>query len=178
MPWMILTDSTLPKRLPLNLDSKNRCPLLHWTGMLRDSGELSGTPASVRKLTDEWELWTQGGLLPHLCVISETFCMYLSNKWLIDFFAGQVAWKRAVKGVREMCDVCDTTIFNLHWVCPRCGFGVCVDCYRMKRKNCQQGECEQTWVSSSPWHTGLKSFVGLWLIGFRSTGKLRFMVNS
>ncbi|KAM4707877.1 lysine-specific demethylase 3A isoform 2-T2 [Discoglossus pictus] len=46
-----------------------------------------------------------------------------------------VAWKRAVRGVREMCDVCDTTIFNLHWVCPKCGFGVCVDCYRMKKKS-------------------------------------------
>ncbi|MEE6511314.1 hypothetical protein FKM82_017799 [Ascaphus truei] len=47
----------------------------------------------------------------------------------------QVAWKRAVRGVREMCDVCDTTIFNLHWVCPKCGFGVCMDCYRMKKKS-------------------------------------------
>ncbi|XP_032736518.1 lysine-specific demethylase 3A isoform X3 [Lontra canadensis] len=61
-----------------------------------------------------------------------------------DHFCQMVAWKRAVKGVREMCDVCDTTIFNLHWVCPRCGFGVCVDCYRMKRKNCQQGVAYKT----------------------------------
>ncbi|XP_018426956.1 PREDICTED: lysine-specific demethylase 3A [Nanorana parkeri] len=50
-----------------------------------------------------------------------------------------VAWKRAVRGVREMCDVCDTTIFNLHWVCPKCGFGVCVDCYRMKKKSISEG---------------------------------------
>lgn len=46
----------------------------------------------------------------------------------------QVVWKRAVRGVREMCDVCDTTIFNLHWVCPKCGFGVCVDCYKLKKR--------------------------------------------
>lgn len=52
----------------------------------------------------------------------------------------QVAWKRAVRGVREMCDVCDTTIFNLHWVCSKCGFGVCVDCYRMKKKSLNEGE--------------------------------------
>ncbi|KAG8546473.1 hypothetical protein GDO81_018824 [Engystomops pustulosus] len=51
----------------------------------------------------------------------------------------QVAWKRAVRGVREMCDVCDTTIFNLHWVCPKCGFGVCVDCHRMKKKSLSSG---------------------------------------
>lgn len=53
--------------------------------------------------------------------------------------AGQVAWKRAVRGVREMCDVCDTTIFNLHWVCSKCGFGVCVDCYRMRKKSSHEG---------------------------------------
>lgn len=50
-------------------------------------------------------------------------------------FAGNKrAWKRAVQGVREMCDVCDTTLFNTHWVCHRCGFVVCIDCYRVKRK--------------------------------------------
>lgn len=81
------------------------------------------------------EEWYQ--VSPLSCFTSEA----LSSPRLSDLliFVGQVAWKRAVKGVREMCDVCDTTIFNLHWVCPRCGFGVCVDCYRMKRKNCQQG---------------------------------------
>ena len=43
-----------------------------------------------------------------------------------------VAYKRAVQGVREMCDVCATTIFNVHWVCHRCGFGVCLDCYKLR----------------------------------------------
>ncbi|KFQ18161.1 Lysine-specific demethylase 3B, partial [Merops nubicus] len=43
----------------------------------------------------------------------------------------KVAWKRAVRGVREMCDVCETTLFNIHWVCRKCGFGVCLDCYRL-----------------------------------------------
>uniref|UniRef100_A0A8C7QW08 Lysine-specific demethylase n=1 Tax=Oncorhynchus mykiss TaxID=8022 RepID=A0A8C7QW08_ONCMY len=45
----------------------------------------------------------------------------------------KVAWKRAVRGVREMCDVCETTVFNIHWVCRKCGFGVCLDCYRQRR---------------------------------------------
>ena len=31
-----------------------------------------------------------------------------------------------------MCDVCATTIFNMHWVCHRCGFGVCLDCYNLR----------------------------------------------
>ena len=39
-------------------------------------------------------------------------------------------WKRVVQGVREMCDACDSTLFNLHWACQRCGFVVCIDCYR------------------------------------------------
>ncbi|OWK10484.1 KDM3A [Cervus elaphus hippelaphus] len=82
-----------------------------------------------------------------LANIGDHFCqMVISEKEAMSTIEPhrQVAWKRAVKGVREMCDVCDTTIFNLHWVCPRCGFGVCVDCYRMKRKNCQQGAAYKT----------------------------------
>ncbi|XP_038963496.1 lysine-specific demethylase 3A isoform X2 [Rattus norvegicus] len=86
-----------------------------------------------------------------LANIGDHFCqMVISEKEAMSTIEPhrQVAWKRAVKGVREMCDVCDTTIFNLHWVCPRCGFGVCVDCYRMKRKNCQQGAAYKTfsWI--------------------------------
>ena len=61
-----------------------------------------------------------------------------------DFFsvAVSVAYKRAVQGVREMCDVCATTIFNMHWVCHRCGFGVCLDCYnlRVKEREEQSGK--------------------------------------
>ncbi|XP_033869584.3 lysine-specific demethylase 3A-like isoform X2 [Acipenser ruthenus] len=45
----------------------------------------------------------------------------------------EIVWKRAVQGVRDMCDVCDTTLFNIHWVCPKCGFGVCPDCFRIKK---------------------------------------------
>ncbi|XP_062331946.1 lysine-specific demethylase 3B isoform X2 [Osmerus eperlanus] len=50
----------------------------------------------------------------------------------------KVAWKRAVRGVREMCDVCETTLFNIHWVCRKCGFGVCLDCYRLRRNKPQE----------------------------------------
>lgn len=42
-----------------------------------------------------------------------------------------VAWKRVVQGVREMCDVCETTLFNYHWACGKCGFVVCLDCYKV-----------------------------------------------
>lgn len=42
-----------------------------------------------------------------------------------------IAWKRVVQGVREMCDVCETTLFNYHWTCGKCGFVVCLDCYKV-----------------------------------------------
>ncbi|XP_041980199.1 uncharacterized protein LOC121733870 isoform X2 [Aricia agestis] len=43
-----------------------------------------------------------------------------------------IAWKRVVQGVREMCDVCETTLFNFHWTCGKCGFVVCLDCYKQR----------------------------------------------
>ncbi|RWS12108.1 lysine-specific demethylase 3B-like isoform X1 [Dinothrombium tinctorium] len=46
-----------------------------------------------------------------------------------------VTWKRVVQGVREMCDVCETTLFNIHWVCQKCGFVVCIDCYKARKEN-------------------------------------------
>ncbi|XP_058446850.1 uncharacterized protein LOC131427559 isoform X2 [Malaya genurostris] len=44
-----------------------------------------------------------------------------------------IAWKQAVQGVRELCDVCSTTLFNYHWVCSTCGFVVCIDCYKGRK---------------------------------------------
>lgn len=41
-------------------------------------------------------------------------------------------WKRAVNGLRELCDVCSTTLFNCHYVCERCGYVVCIDCYQKR----------------------------------------------
>lgn len=35
--------------------------------------------------------------------------------------------------MREMCDVCETTLFNLHWSCNKCGLAVCLDCCRSRR---------------------------------------------
>ena len=39
-------------------------------------------------------------------------------------------WKQSVKGVRELCDTCETTLFNFHWVCRNCGFCVCPICHQ------------------------------------------------
>uniref|UniRef100_A0A673JYI4 Lysine-specific demethylase n=1 Tax=Sinocyclocheilus rhinocerous TaxID=307959 RepID=A0A673JYI4_9TELE len=58
----------------------------------------------------------------------------------------KVAWKRAVRGVREMCDVCETTLFNIHWVCRKCGFGVCLDCYRLRKNRPPEEEEVFSWL--------------------------------
>ena len=73
-------------------------------------------------------------------------------------FTAKVAWKRAVQGVREMCDVCDTTLFNMHWACHKCGFVVCIDCYRQRTRKtggCMDNKCKtcdndgQKWLTCS-----------------------------
>jgi len=45
-----------------------------------------------------------------------------------------LVWKRPVKDIREMCDSCSTTLFNVHWTCERCGHVICLDCYNALRQ--------------------------------------------
>lgn len=40
----------------------------------------------------------------------------------------QVLWKPFVEQQREMCDKCQTSLFNVHWVCEKCGLAICIDC--------------------------------------------------
>lgn len=53
---------------------------------------------------------------------------------LSKFFDEMIAWKKFVKNSRELCDICKTTIFNVHFVCERCGFSVCIDCFNTDLK--------------------------------------------
>ena len=69
--------------------------------------------------------------------------LYLQSFTILSFSA-KVAWKRAVTGVREMCDVCDTTLFNMHWVCHKCGFVVCLDCYTVKAKELHDDDSDKS----------------------------------
>lgn len=43
-----------------------------------------------------------------------------------------------MNGIREMCDVCSTTLFNIHWVCRKCGYVACLDCYRTMTRRCSR----------------------------------------
>nr|XP_055027808.1 probable JmjC domain-containing histone demethylation protein 2C [Misgurnus anguillicaudatus] len=58
----------------------------------------------------------------------------------------QVMWKRAVRGVREMCDACEATLFNMHWACHKCGFVVCMDCYKAREKRKAKDKELYVWV--------------------------------
>ncbi|XP_072112755.1 lysine-specific demethylase 3A-like isoform X2 [Mobula birostris] len=76
-----------------------------------------------------------------LANVGDQFCqLVMSEKEALKLVdpCKKIAWKRAVRGIREMCDACETTLFNFHWVCPKCGFGVCLDCYKMKKNNPHQ----------------------------------------
>ncbi|XP_059803336.1 probable JmjC domain-containing histone demethylation protein 2C isoform X3 [Hypanus sabinus] len=69
--------------------------------------------------------------------IGDTFCQIeTSEKTAMTWLKpdAKLAWKRAVKGVQEMCDACEATLFNVHWVCQKCGFVVCLDCYEAKER--------------------------------------------
>lgn len=39
-----------------------------------------------------------------------------------------------------MCDACEATLFNIHWVCQKCGFVVCLDCYKAKERRSCKGQ--------------------------------------
>lgn len=66
----------------------------------------------------------------HCCLLS----LFLS--------LAQIMWKRAVRGVREMCDACEATLFNMHWACHKCGFVVCMDCYKARENKKAKGQLQ------------------------------------
>ncbi|XP_040217919.1 probable JmjC domain-containing histone demethylation protein 2C isoform X2 [Rana temporaria] len=81
--------------------------------------------------------------------IGDKFCqMVTSEKAAMSWVKKDVkiAWKRAVRGVREMCDACEATLFNIHWVCQKCGFVVCLDCYKAKERKSSRDKELYTWL--------------------------------
>jgi len=67
-------------------------------------------------------------------------------KFLFFCISAKIAWKRAVRGVREMCDACEATLFNIHWVCQKCGFVVCLDCYKAKERKSSRDKELYAWM--------------------------------
>ena len=72
-----------------------------------------------------------------LSLIGDQFCqMVQQERQCLTVHMGAnktIAWKKPVQGVREMCDICKTTLFNYHWICGTCGLFVCLDCYQTRR---------------------------------------------
>uniref|UniRef100_F6UNC1 Lysine-specific demethylase n=2 Tax=Ornithorhynchus anatinus TaxID=9258 RepID=F6UNC1_ORNAN len=139
-------------------DSTVACRFFHFRrliftrkGILRVEGFLSPQQSDP----DAMNLWIPSSSLAEgidletskyiLANVGDQFCqLVMSEKEAMMMVEPhqKVAWKRAVRGVREMCDVCETTLFNIHWVCRKCGFGVCLDCYRL-RKSRPRSETEE-----------------------------------
>ncbi|XP_053365768.1 probable JmjC domain-containing histone demethylation protein 2C [Clarias gariepinus] len=84
-----------------------------------------------------------------LTLIGDKFCQLVKTEntavtWVKK--DTQVMWKRAVRGVREMCDACEATLFNMHWACHKCGFVVCMDCYKAREKKSAKDKELYAWV--------------------------------
>lgn len=62
-------------------------------------------------------------------------CMYAKEreiylKYIADHHEDKnIIWKPFIDDLREICDICETTILNYHWTCQQCGMSVCLNCY-------------------------------------------------
>ncbi|XP_037660002.1 probable JmjC domain-containing histone demethylation protein 2C isoform X2 [Choloepus didactylus] len=95
---------------------------------------------------DELDIETSKYILD---IIGDKFChLVTSEKTALSWIKkdAKIAWKRAVRGVREMCDACEATLFNIHWVCQKCGFVVCLDCYKGKERKSSRDKELYAWM--------------------------------
>lgn len=70
--------------------------------------------------------------------IGDSFKQLVDYEWeMREKFKNGIIWKRLIGGVRELCDICKTSIFNGHLACLQCGFSVCLACYQdtVSKKN-------------------------------------------
>ena len=81
-----------------------------------------------------------------LCVMSLRLCLLINNPVCVLVLP---IWKRIVSGVRELCDTCDTSLFNFHWVCRSCGFCICPTCYSMAY-NSEDSKCTMLSLAVNP----------------------------
>lgn len=54
--------------------------------------------------------------------------------------AVHAVWRTPVSECRELCDVCSTSLYNVHWFCARCGFVSCIRCFRSRLRQQQVAE--------------------------------------
>ncbi|XP_067857171.1 probable JmjC domain-containing histone demethylation protein 2C [Heptranchias perlo] len=98
---------------------------------------------------------TSAYILAH---VGDLFCdLVLAEQRLLERIAGEssdgaIACKASTGEKEERCDSCHSVVFNIHWVCPRCGFFVCMDCYDMKQKK-ERGEEGTAWLKCVKGHS-------------------------
>lgn len=50
-------------------------------------------------------------------------------------------WKRLIDGVLELCDLCNTTLFNFHLICTSCGLTLCIECANEQNPSLANKKC-------------------------------------
>ena len=123
------SDSMAIDELPLNV--KCSTPIPDDMSIWRIENDNSNTTSTEDKDVDKTK-FILGLIGDQFCdmVLQEQKCLTLNKEQSEN--KDKVVWKKAVKGVREMCDVCKTTLFNHHWTCGRCGIYICLDCYKFR----------------------------------------------
>jgi lysine-specific demethylase 3 len=63
--------------------------------------------------------------------VGDSFKSLVDYEWKMrEKFKNGIIWKRIINGIRELCDICKTSIFNGHLACLKCGFSLCLNCYQ------------------------------------------------
>lgn len=73
-----------------------------------------------------------------LSTLGDQFCKMVDTErdalsWTEEDGSGTVMWKKT-EDRNDVCDFCCAGFFNTHWMCSKCGFQVCLQCYSTKRK--------------------------------------------
>jgi hypothetical protein len=125
-------------------DDSQFCRFFQYRTLIENNNTLSVYAfAEPGQATEEdSKIWLPRVTFPHtldektaqilLIYVAKHFCKMHREENEVTRNAISLTWKKPVKGIRELCDVCQTTIFNTHWVCPTCGYAVCIDCYKLR----------------------------------------------
>ncbi|KAI8875634.1 hypothetical protein K501DRAFT_289279 [Backusella circina FSU 941] len=74
----------------------------------------------------------------------------------------KVLQRKDFEEYRHVCDICSTTIFNFHYVCPGCAIDICLHCYNhwyQVKKDPKKTEC----------HSGLKHSLQIFTLSQKYT---------
>lgn len=127
------------------MTSKYSCRFFEFRIIERDNGAHKARgflDPDIDPNDQDFQLWT--AYEPRLIVdratadyilgcIASQFCDISQRELDIRKDQSNVAWKRSVLKVREVCDVCETSLFNYHWTCQRCGTIICIDCFEERQ---------------------------------------------